>query len=565
MKHAVFVSTVLLALIGASIPSASAQESMFTNVASAFRPGPYTQIRVDPTNPERFAVSTADGAILETHDGGATASEARVLHARVYYPMVLRGLGGGRGAQFGRSFGRQAHRLFISMLHAGLQTTRWAPWMSMEDPSTEILDIALPGPGGHGAIASPAGVFISDERMGVWHRALGIPRPKGNVTVATSVSFDPSNPNVLFAGTNDGVFVSFNGGQTFSRHPDKKLAEEVVNQWVWDTKDPNNVFLLAGGTVYKSENHGESFEAVLGGETPVNAIVQAEEGVYLATGKGLQLHGGEGAKDLVKDEAVLGVVSVEANKILFATEHTLYLLDGENKRALMNTTAADPFIRLVGTGELAWALTKYGVFRIGAKEPRARRRAHHGPQLLMTIEEVQNATLRHMGIGDPTKSRLNDRWYANFMPMVIVEVKQAINLQNSVTYDGTFPINFRTSSASREALCCGAFNTSEPQALVMVKWDLAKIITGAYGNVSMPFGLVENGLRDSRINILNEVRWRYREIRNLCAQLRYPPTDPKIHFLWRMRLEEYARYIEALSGKQVVALDNMEEVDEVQE
>ncbi len=554
-----------LSLLFAAAPVVHAQESMFTNVASSFRPGPYTQLRVDPANPEHFAVSTSDGAILETHDGGVTASEAQILHKRVFYPMVLRGLGGGRGAQFGRSFGRTAHRLFISMLHAGLTTTRWAPWMSMEDPSTEILDIALPGPGGHGAIASPAGIFISDERMGVWHRAMGMPRPKGNVLVGTAVAFDPSNPNVLIACTNDGVFISFNGGQTFGRHPDKKLAEEAVNQIVWDVKEPKNVFLVAGGSVYKSENHAESFEAVLGGETVINAIVVAEEGVYLATAKGLQLHGGEGAKDLLKEEAVLGVVPVEQGKILFATEHTLYIMEGEHKRALMNTTASDPFVKLVGTPEIAWALTKYGVFRIGVKEPRSKRRARRGPRMLMTIDEVQRATLRHLGIGDPTKSRLNDRWYAALLPSVIVEVKQAINLQNSITFDGTFPINFRTASSSREALCCGAFNTSEPQSLIMAKWDLAKIITGGYGNVSMPFGLVENGLRDSRTSILGEVQWRYREIRNLCAQLRYPPSDPKIHLMWRMRLEEYAQYIEALSGKQVVAFENMEEVDEVED
>ena len=544
---------------------ASAQESMFTNVAPGFRPGPYTFMKVDPADPQHFAVSCNDGTVIETRDGGATATESQALSKRIYYPMVLRGQGGGRGAQFGRSFGRQAHRLFISMLHAGLTTTRWAPWMSLEDPSTEILDIALPGPGGHGAIAGPGGVFISDERMSVWHRALGFPRPKGNATVGLSVGFDPSNPDILLAGTNEGLYVSFNGGQTFNRHPDKKLAEETVNRVLWDPKEPNNVLLVAGGTVYKSENHAESFEAVLGGENAVNAVVQAEEGVYVATAKGLQLHGGEGAKDLMKDEAVLGVVPVGKGAVLIATEHTLYLMDGDKKRALMNTTAADPFLRLSGSSELAWALTKYGVFRVGIKEPRKKQRARTGPRMLMTIDEVQRATLHHLGIGDPTKSRLSDRWYAALAPMVIVEVKQAINAQKSVTFDGTFPISFRTASATNDTSCCGAFGTSEPQALVMAKWDLAKIIAGPYGNVSMPFGLVENGLRDTRTNILSEVQWRYREIRNLCAQLRFPPTDPKVHLMWQMRLEEYAQYIEALSGKQVVALENMEDVDEVEE
>jgi DNA-directed RNA polymerase specialized sigma subunit len=98
-----------------------------------------------------------------------------------------------------------------------------------------------------------------------------------------------------------------------------------------------------------------------------------------------------------------------------------------------------------------------------------------------------------------------------------------------------------------------------------VKWDLAKLIAGAYGNVSQPFGLVEQGLRTNRTKILDEVRWRYREIRQLCAQLRFPPKDPKTRLFWQMRLEEYSQYIDALTHKKVVSIeDDLEEHDESQ-
>ena len=560
------IARALVALVVvAAATAARAQESLFINVAPAFRPGPYSFLKVDPTDPERFAVATPDGWVLETRDGGATVSESQALLARTYYPLVLRGTGGNRANQFGRSLGRAAHRLFISMLHAGMATTRWAPWMSLEDPSTEILDLALPPAGGHGALAGPNGVFVSDERMGVWSRALGLPRPKGNTTVGLSVAHDPANPNVLFAGTNEGMFVSFNAGQTWERHPDKKMHDEAVRAIVWDPKAPDNVLLLAGETVYKSENHGESFEAVLSGEGDVNALAQADEGVYVASTKGLSLYGGEGTKQLIKDEAVVGVVPVGKGTALAATEHQLYLCDADGKRALMNTTSADPFVKLGGSAELAWAVTKYGIFRVGVKEPRAKRRAKKGPQLLLSLEEVQNAVLRHMGIGDPTKSRLSDRWFANLVPSIIVEVKQQIGNESSIQYDATFPIGYRAAKATSETSCCGAYGTSEPQALVMLRWDLAKIIAGPYGNVTMPYGLVESGLRDFRVKVLDNVRWRYRELRNLCSQLRFPPSDPKVRLMWRLRLEEYAQYLEALAGKKVVAFENMEEVDEAQD
>jgi photosystem II stability/assembly factor-like uncharacterized protein len=559
--RALAVSALLLC---AAVP-ASAQESLFVNVSPAFRPGPYSFIKVDPTDAQRFVVGTPEGWVLSTSDGGASTSEIQALLPRIYYPMVLRGTGGNRGNQFGRSMGRAAHRLFISMLHAGLTTTRWAPWMSMEDPSTEIFDIALPPAGGRGALAGPNGVFISDEKMGVWHRAMGFPRPKGNATIGFSVAFDPKDANVLFAGTSEGLWVSKNGGQSFSRHADKKMLDESIKQILWDTKDPNQVLLVAGETVYKSENHGESFEAVLQGEGEVNAIGVAEEGVYVASAKGLSLYGGEGTKQMIKDENVVGVVGVGNGTALAATEQALFIVDADGKRSVMNTTAADPFVKLAGGAELAWALTKYGIYRVGMKEGRAKRRAKKGPTLLMSLDEVQSATLKHLGVGDPSKSRLHDRWYAALVPMLIVEVKQQIAHNNGITFDATFPISYRYANASNEILCCGGYGTTEPQALAMVKWDLAKIIAGPYGNVTMPYGLVEAGLRNFRVKVLEEIRWRYRELRNLCSLLRYPPKDPKVRLQWQMRLEEYASYIDALTGKRVVGLENMEDPDEVED
>ena len=558
-------AALVLLLMAAVTHGVAAEESLFTNVSPAFRPGPYSFIKVDSADPQRFAVTTPDGWLLSTGDAGATSSEVQALLPRVYYPMVLRGLGGARGNQFGRAMGRAAHRLFISQLQAGMTTTRWAPWMSLEDPPTEIFDVALPSPGGHGALAGPNGVFISDEKMGVWHRAIGFPRPKANATQGFSVAFDPADSTVLFAGTSEGLFVSHDGGQSFGRHPDKKMLDETVKQIHWDKKDPNTVLLIAGETVYKSENHGESFEAVLSGEGEVNSVSIAEEGVYVASQKGLSLYGGEGTKSLLKDENVVGVVAVGKNTVLTATDKALYILDADGKRVLMNVSASDPFVKLAGTAELAWALTKFGIFRIGIKEPRAVHRARRGPQLLMTIEEVQNATLEHLSVGDPMKTRLSDRWYASLVPTLIVEVKQQIAHNNSVTFDGTFPISYRRAVSGNEVMCCGAFNTTEPQALVMVKWDLAKIIAGPYGNVTMPYGLVESGLRNFRVTLFDQIRWRYRELRNLCSLLRFPPKDPKVRLQWQMRLMELADYIDALTGRRVVAYENMEEVDEAQD
>jgi hypothetical protein len=60
-------------------------------------------------------------------------------------------------------------------------------------------------------------------------------------------------------------------------------------------------------------------------------------------------------------------------------------------------------------------------------------------------------------------------------------------------------------------------------------------------------------LRAVREQVLPEVRWRYREAAQLARLLARPPADPEIEFLWRTRLDEHAAYLEAMSGRPVVA------------
>ena len=63
-----------------------------------------------------------------------------------------------------------------------------------------------------------------------------------------------------------------------------------------------------------------------------------------------------------------------------------------------------------------------------------------------------------------------------------------------------------------------------------------------------------DGLRSAvREQVLPEVRWRYREAARLARLLARPPDDPEVAFVWQMRLEEHAAFLEAMSGRPVVA------------
>jgi hypothetical protein len=196
------------------------------------------------------------------------------------------------------------------------------------------------------------------------------------------------------------------------------------------------------------------------------------------------------------------------------------------------------------------------VFRIGAKEPRAKER-RRVPKLRYTLDQVQWAVIDHLSIGRPQDTRLSDRWFAALMPQIAIEVSGVVENGNTIAFDGTFPINYRSAQATNTVYCCGVFGTGNPTAVVWARWDLSRLIP--YGSASMPFGLVESGLRNFRVKILDEVRWRYRELRDLLALLRRPPDDPKTELFWRMRIEEHAAYLLAMSGREVVALNEVEE------
>jgi hypothetical protein len=88
----------------------------------------------------------------------------------------------------------------------------------------------------------------------------------------------------------------------------------------------------------------------------------------------------------------------------------------------------------------------------------------------------------------------------------------------------------------------------------MASWDVGALIAG-FRAPTYPYGIIEMNLRAVRERVLPEVRWRYRDAAHLAKLLARPPGDPEIAFLWRTRLEEDAAYLEAMSGRPVVASD----------
>jgi len=530
------------ALAAALAPArARAQEGgMVVNASPGFMPGPYTTLAADPRDPMRVVVGTVDGHVVLSHDGGQTARDSRPLFTRRFGVYAIRG--GGRNSWYSRgSVTHRAIRLFISLAHQGIQTARWAIWMSLDDPMTDVSDIALAPDGGRMLVAAPGGIWLSDLGHGTWTRTLGQPSPRGMAVYGLSVAIDPGDPKHALAGTASGLMVSTDGGFTWAHHTDRKVSTEVVSRLFWNPDDPNQVLATAGEVVYQSEDRGVTFAPAFSAAGEVTHVALGADGAYIASTAGLYVAGptGEISRRL-QDQVVVGVVPLGDGAALVATDTRLVLLgpDGQTQ-LLMRTTDSDPFMRLAGTPTLAWALTRSGVFRVGA--PEARRRARRPPRLKLSGAEVERAVMSHQGL--PLNTQLADRWYAKLLPRISVTAGGTLDRSQRVLFDGTFPIGVRHASATSAAYV--------PDVVVWAHWDLSRFVFGD-ANVSNPNMLIEREVRGARDAILAEVRWRYREAENLTYLLRSPPADPHLELLWRLRLEELSSYLEAMGGRELL-------------
>lgn len=140
----------------------------------------------------------------------------------------------------------------IGRIHQAYSTDSGKIWQSCgEDVIASRSDsrLALDLQGSHLYLATPGnGVLVSTDNCGSWQASNN---GLGNLFVNT-VAIDPNNPDIVYAGTDDGAYVTYDGGATWGQVNGGLIGSTIVYSIAVDSE--SNVYAATPYGVFTLES-----------------------------------------------------------------------------------------------------------------------------------------------------------------------------------------------------------------------------------------------------------------------------------------------------------------------
>jgi photosystem II stability/assembly factor-like uncharacterized protein len=218
--------------------------------------GDVRSVAVDPRNPDRLYISTLDGQIYTSADGGKTWEFlvnfgipllilddllVDIENSNIIYASGHRHKepGGFFKSTDGGKTWKRSEDLKKEAIHAMTQSTL--------DPNIII-------------VGSANGIFISRDR-GESFKKIDSPTVPVNIN---SLAIDPTDTNIIYAGTTWRPYKTTDGGQTWRLIKKGMIDDSDVFAIEIDQTNPSHVIASACSGIYESFDKGETWKKIQG-------------------------------------------------------------------------------------------------------------------------------------------------------------------------------------------------------------------------------------------------------------------------------------------------------------
>ena len=220
--------------------------------------GDVRDLVVDPKNPDRFYFGTLDGQIYTSADGGKRWELLYNFNRpKLFVDHIL------VDPRDSKTIYAAAHRHkqpggFFKSTDGG---RKWKESPELKNEALHSLtqseshpDVLIAG--------TFNGIFRSDDSGDTWDQLPTYNTP--NLVHVESLAIDPRTPNIIYAGTWWLPFKSVDGGKTWNSIKNGIIDDSDIFAINIDPRDPNHVIASACSGIYETKNGGDSWRKVQG-------------------------------------------------------------------------------------------------------------------------------------------------------------------------------------------------------------------------------------------------------------------------------------------------------------
>jgi photosystem II stability/assembly factor-like uncharacterized protein len=267
----------------------------------------------DPFQPGAIFCGTARGNFYGSADSGA--SWAPLRQGPAFPGYVVTGLVADPkkpGRLWASLAGQYAGGLVVRSDNRGADWTILARWK--ETVATRALAL-VPGEPATLAVGGDDGVRLSRDGGDNWSRT-GADTP--GLMQVESLAFDPVDPRVLYAGTWRQAFRTRDGGLSWARIAEGMVLDASIYSWDFSASDPRDIWVSTCGWVYRTKDGGDRWTRSKNGFTNRRSHAIRRDPlrpgvVYAATVGGLHrsMDGGETWSRISRESLVVTALEVD--------------------------------------------------------------------------------------------------------------------------------------------------------------------------------------------------------------------------------------------------------------